>query len=86
MGLANKDEGNDLDISEYDGGNTLYAFDLSPSILDGNQIELIKSGSVRIELKFDQALTQSVHVVVYAELDSMIEITKGREVVTDYTT
>ena len=86
LGLANKDEGNDLDISEYDGGNTLYAFDLSPSILDGNQIELIKSGSVRIELKFDQALTQSVHVVVYAELDSMIEITKGREVVTDYTT
>ena len=85
LGLANKNEGNGLDISEYDGGNTLYAFDLSPSILDGNQVELIKSGSVRIELKFDKALTQSVHVIVYAELDSMIEITKGREVVTDYT-
>lgn len=85
LGFGNKNEGNDLDISEFDGGNTIYAFDLSPSILDGNQVELVKSGSVRIELKFAKLLAQSVHVLVYAELDSMIEITKGREIVTDYT-
>jgi hypothetical protein len=36
-------------------------------------------------MKFDEALAEAVHVLVYAELDSMIEITKGREIVTDYT-
>ena len=85
LGIGNKNEGNDLEMTEFDGGNTLFAFDLSPSILDGNQIELVKSGSVRLELKFDEALKEAVHVLVYAELDSMIEITKGREIVTDYT-
>ena len=49
------------------------------------QIELVQSGSVRLEMKFDEALAEAVHVLVYAELDSMIEITKGREIVTDYT-
>lgn len=85
LGIGNKNEGNDLEMTEFDGGYTLYAFDLSPSILDGNQIELVKSGSVRLEMKFDEALAEAVHVLVYAELDSMIEITKGREIVTDYT-
>ena len=84
LGLGSKNEGNDLSFDEYDGGNTLYVFDLSPSILDGNQIELVKSGSLRYEMKFGKALPKAVHVLVYAELDSMIEITKGREIVTDY--
>lgn len=85
LGLGNKNEGNDLDISEFHGGNTLYVFDLTPSILDGNQIELVKSGTVRLEMKFDKALSEAVHVLVWAESDSMLEITKGREIVTDFT-
>ena len=45
----------------------------------------MKSGTVPLEMKFEKPLKQSVHALVYAELDSMIEITKGREIVTDYT-
>ena len=85
LGLGEKNEGNDIDILEFHGGYTLYVFDLTPSILDGNQIELVKSGTVRLEMKFGKALEEPVHALVYAELDSMIEITKGREIVTDYT-
>ena len=83
--LANKNEGNALTLEDFEGGNAFYTFDLSPSVLDGNQIELIKTGSVRLELKFGKALAGPTHVLVYGETDSLIEITKGREVVTDYT-
>ena len=85
LGLANKNEGNALTLEDFEGGNAFYTFDLSPSVLDGNQIELIKAGSVRLELKFGEVLTGPTHVLVYGESDSLIEITKGREVVTDYT-
>ena len=85
LGLANKNEGNALTLEDFEGGNAFYTFDLSPSVLDGNQIELIKTGSVRLELKFGKALAGPTHVLVYGETDSLIEITKGREVVTDYT-
>ena len=45
----------------------LYAFDLSPSLLDGNQMELVKSGSLRLEFKFKAALPEPVHVIAYAD-------------------
>ena len=86
LGLATKNEGNYIEYRDFDGGNALFAFDLSPSILDGNQCELIKSGNLRLELKFSEALPAPIHVIVYGEIDSIIEINKSREVITDYTT
>ena len=47
--------------------------------------EFLTSAHHQGAVQFDEALTEAVHVLVYAELDSMIEITKGREIVTDYT-
>ena len=44
-----------------------------------NQIELVKSGTVRLELKFEKPLEQPVHALVYDELDLMIDIIKGRD-------
>jgi len=52
--------------------------------LDGDQFELVKSGALRLEFKFSQALTNPVHAIVYAELDSMIEIDRSRQVMTDF--
>ena len=86
LGLATKNEGNYIEYRDFDGGNAFFAFDLSPSILDGNQCELIKSGNLRLELKFSEALPAPIHVLVYGEIDSIIEINKAREVITDYTT
>lgn len=85
LGLVNKDLGNGVTYTDYSQGYTLYAFDLSPSLLDGSQFELIKSGGLRLEMKFAQALTQPLQVLVYAELDSVLEIDRSRQVLTDYT-
>ena len=85
LGLASKNAGNYIEYRDFIGGNTLFTFDLSPSILDGNQFELMRSGNLRLELKFNKPLSESIHVLVYGEIDSLIEINKNREVITDYT-
>ena len=84
-GSVNKDDGNYLEYRDFPGGYALYAFDLSPSLLDGNQVELVKSGSLRLELKFKAALPEPVHVIAYAELDSLLEIDRSRQILTDFT-
>ena len=85
LGMVGKDVGNGLDYKHFKNGYTLFVFDLSPSLLDGEQFELAKSGPVSIELKFSQVTTEPVQVIVYAELDSVLEISKTRQVLTDYT-
>ena len=84
-GLANKDAGNSIEYRDFPGGYALFAFDLSPSLLDGNQVELVKSGSLRLELKFKTALLEPVYVIAYAELDSLLEIDRSRQILTDFT-
>ena len=84
-GLANKDAGNSIEYRDFPGGYALFAFDLSPSLLDGNQVELVKSGSLRLELKFKTDLLEPVYVIAYAELDSLLEIDHSRQILTDFT-
>nr|KAG5685508.1 hypothetical protein BaRGS_018911 [Batillaria attramentaria] len=59
-----KDVGNTISPSEYDKGYTLYGFDLAPSLVDGNQAELIRAGSLRLEMSFTTALEEPVHVIL----------------------
>ena len=71
-------------MRDFEAGYCLFAFDLSPSILDGDQCELVKSGNLRLELKFSRPIPAPVHCLMYGELDSIIEITNSREIITDY--
>ena len=86
-GLVNTDNGSAIDYRDFETGYGLFAFDLTPSLIDGDQqFELVNSGALRLELKFSQALAQPVHVLVNGELDSMIEIDRSRQVLTDFST
>ena len=84
-GLANQDAGSNISRQDFAGGFALYSMDLTPSLIDDNQLfELVKSGALRMELKFDAPLAQSVTVVVWAEMDSVLEIDRNRTVLTDF--
>ena len=84
-GLANQDTGSNIDREDFARGFGLYSVDLTPSLLDDSQLfELVKSGALRMELKFTQPLQRSVTVVVWAEMDSVIEIDRTRQVLTDF--
>ena len=45
---------------------------------------MIDKGSIRLELRFARALPASVNVVVLAEWDSCLRITRDRSVGLDY--
>jgi len=79
------DEGLDINREEYPNGYALYAFDLSPDLTDDDRFDLLRTGSVRLQLKFSQDLQQPVTLIVYAEYQNIIEITKNRNVLYDFT-
>ncbi|GFN95222.1 hypothetical protein PoB_002172800 [Plakobranchus ocellatus] len=86
-GTAWKDKGFDISYEEYGKGFSLFCFDLTPTLTNGclGEVELLKSGVVRLEARFSQALQQPIHVIVYAERDGLIEIHRSREVLSDFT-
>ena len=83
-GGAWKDYGNHITYEDYKKGYTMFCFDLSPSMADGDRVELLKSGSLRLEVGFAKPLPDPVHIIVYGELDGTIEIDRARQVITDF--
>lgn len=78
----------DISLQEYKLGYALFGFNFSPDLSDGpigsGHYDLIKRGSLRIEAKFAEALTDAVVAIIYVEFDSLIEINRDRVVTTDY--
>ena len=50
------DEGLAIESTDYPFGYALYAFFLSPDLTDDEKFELLRTGSVRLQLKFSQRL------------------------------
>jgi len=85
-GTSFADTGIDINRNSYKNGNTLYAFDMTPDTSANREshINLIKQGTVRLELKFAKALVEPVSVIAYAEFENMLEIDRNRIVVIDF--
>ena len=85
-GQMGRDDGNDISREEYAHGYTLFAFDLTPDLDDSGHFHLVKTGNLRLELHFKQALDETINVIVYGEFDNVIEIDRARNVLFDYST
>lgn len=84
-GIHWKDEGNNISYDEYGKGYTLYAFDLTPDLSSHEaHWNLQKQGVVRLDVRFRVELPQAVNCIVYSEFDNLVEISKDRHVVVDY--
>jgi len=83
-GKVFRDEGNALDRKNFSGGYALYAFDLMSDLGEDDHFSLAKQGSVRLVLKFAQALVDPVTVIAYAEFQNVIEIDRNRNVIYDF--
>lgn len=81
----NQDKGIYLTREEFSNGYTLFAFDLTPDLCDGPHLNLQRQGNLRVEIKFLQALNKTISVLIYAEFENVIEITKTRHVLCDFT-
>ena len=69
-------------------GNTLFGFNFSPDTADDcnkvGYVSPIKRGTLRIDLRFASALTETINVLVFCEYDNLIEIDITRNAITDY--
>lgn len=85
-GIHYMNEGNNIDRKDYPNGYCLFVFDLTPdqSSRFAGHWNLVKTGSVRIELRFDKPLTGTINCLVYSEFDNLIEIDSSRQCIVDY--
>lgn len=83
-GKLGQDRGINIDRHEFVKGYTLYAFDLTPDLCDGGHMNLIHQGNLRVEIKFSKALEKTISVLIYAEFQNIIEITKSRSILCDF--
>jgi len=83
-GKLGADEGLFITRDEYANGYSLYAFDLTADLGEDDHFSLVRQGSVRLALKFSQALEATVTVIAYAEFENVIEIDHNRNVVFDF--
>jgi hypothetical protein len=59
----NTDERNDRSRSDYANGYALYAYDLTPELAECDHVNRTSQGTVRLDVKFGAALTQTVTIV-----------------------
>lgn len=79
------DIGNDISLSEYPDGYCLAAFDLTPDLsCHDSHWNIIKSGSLRVELRFSKPLEKTVTAIIFSEFDNIVEIDRNRNVIIDY--
>ena len=80
-----RDEGNTISRSQYNNGYTLFAFDLTPDLsANDSHLNLVEEGNLGVEIQFAQPLEHTVNVLVYGEMDNIIEIDRERNVMFDY--
>lgn len=85
-GIHFLNEGIGIDRLNYRRGHFLTAFDLTPDLSAhcASHWNLVRSGSIRIEVRFEEALTNTVNCVVFAEYDNVLEIDSNRQIVADF--
>ena len=77
-------EENLISREDFAFGYALYAFDLTADQCDGNHFNLVKQGNVRLDMKFAQALANTINIIAFAEFENILEIDRSRNVLFDY--
>lgn len=84
-GIFFSEAGNGISYADYCEGYCLTAFDLTPDLSCREQHwNVIRSGTLRFEVRFAQPLETTVTAVIYSEFDNLIEIGQNRSVSLDY--
>lgn len=85
LGRYHASQNLNINYSEYEGGYTLFAFDLTPDFeASSGHVSISKNENLSIDLKFATSLPETVTLIVYVEYRNTIEIDKSRSVYFDY--
>lgn len=83
-GMLYDNKGNCISRKDYKNGYTIFCFDLTADMADGNHMDPIKHGSVRVDLQFSEPLDNTINVILYSEYENTIQIDRARNVIIDY--
>lgn len=84
-GIHFSDTGNGISYERYPDGNCLAVFDLTTDLsCNESHWNIIKSGTLRAEIRFAEPLTTAVTFIIFAEFDNIIEVDKNRNINIDY--
>ena len=83
IGIKNEDKSVDIRRVEFHRGYTVYVLHLCPGEPDSMAYDFVQNGTVRLEMKFATALTQTTSCIVYAEFENILEVDRNRNVILD---
>lgn len=85
-GIHFSNEGNCISRESYIKGHCFYIFDLTPDLSANcnTHWNLIKQGTMRLDLRFEKVLKESVNCLIYAEYHNILEIDSNRQVIVDF--
>jgi len=76
----NKNVGLLINRSNFNAGYAIYAFTLAPNDLGEEYINLVRQGSVRLEVKFTNNTTETINCLASGEFPALLEIDHARDV------
>jgi hypothetical protein len=80
---VNKNNG--ISRTRWANGNTIFALDLTDELdAIGQHLNVIKQGSLRIDVRFHGNLQKNINILVYGETMHMMEIDNNRTIALDY--
>jgi len=80
------DSGNSIPAADFVKGYGFFVFDLRPDGCDSSEYMALKQkGNLSLEIVFSSALTEAISLYCLGETHSILEITREREVLFDYT-
>lgn len=74
----NKDSGLNITRKMFSEGYTVYAFSIAPSDFGEEYMNLVRQGSIRLEVKFATHTTETLNCLAYAEFPALLEIDQSR--------
>lgn len=83
-GIRNENQALSITRDGYGKGYSIYVIHLGQSEPNSMAYDPIQKGQVRIEMKFQVALPQTVTAIVYAEYQDQIELDRDRNVFVDF--
>lgn len=84
-GIYFSDTDNNISLEDYPDGYCLAAFDLTADLSSNEpHWNIIKSGTLRAEIRFSEPLKKNITFIIFAEFDNIIEVDKNRNIILDY--
>lgn len=84
-GIQHSDTGLQITHDNYINGYFTLLFDLTPEhSASEERASPSESGNIRVELKFDKAITDAVTCLLYLEHEGSIQVDKARNVTIDF--